>query len=129
MIGSRIVAILDDGTDGIKYKIKNTNYTIGRHSSCDICIKNITVSRQHCQIIQDDKYNYWLIPLQRILLNGKMIIKPHKLNHEDIITINTYHFRYEQDTNFLSPQSTSSSSISPLSDDCKIISLDRIKDI
>lgn len=103
---------------GERHEVRCGTYTIGRHSTCDICIRDMTVSRQHCRLIV--KEDCVLVPLKKTYINGKEINTPKRMKHGDVVTLGTQHFRYEAIT---SPQSTSSS-ISPMSDDCQIINIE-----
>lgn len=90
--------LVTDSSGAIRtIKLNLQKYTIGRHSSCDICVTGNFVSRFHCTLILNqwnNCYSYTLwdgIPLRNAstrgtFLNGCKINKPTLLNNADIVT-------------------------------------------
>lgn len=65
--------------------------TIGRSSSCDVCIiDDPTVSTTHCQIIQDDNGDFTIVDTNSTngtMINGQKRHGQVKLNPNDIVKI------------------------------------------
>jgi len=73
---------------------------IGRSEQCDICLKNVAVSRQHAMICRTQN-GYEIIDCNStngVLVNGQMISGRHKLSNMDLIHIsgNVVVFTYTQ---------------------------------
>ncbi len=81
---------LEDSDDKPKIWIRNdSNILVGRHSSCDICIEDVAVSRQHC-VIHTIENEAWVIPLKPtnpIFINGRSISLRSRLLDKDILLI------------------------------------------
>ena len=64
--------------------------TIGRSSSCDICIDDPTVSSSHCQIIQEDNGDFIIVDTNSTngtMINGQKRHGQVRLNPNDIVKI------------------------------------------
>ncbi len=67
------------------YPIKNERTTIGSANSCDICIKENSVSNIHAILEKDDKGNisiYDMASKTGIFVNGKKVVS-HEINYPD----------------------------------------------
>lgn len=71
---------------------------IGRSESCDVCLPNNKISRQHAKVVADGT-DYFLVDLESG--NGTFLnsipVKPNEKNilrHNDIISIENFHLRF-----------------------------------
>ncbi|MDZ7343037.1 MAG: FHA domain-containing protein [candidate division KSB1 bacterium] len=88
-----ILHIIKDGVLLQEFEIQAERMTIGRDPENDIRLGDLTVSRQHAQLIRQANDRYCIVDLQSrngIRLNGNKITEPVALTDGDQIKIGAY---------------------------------------
>lgn len=99
--GARMTKTVDlivvSGVDAGKiYAIPECGVVLGRSHSCDICLEDGALSRQHCRLyFADDKLMLQdLLSSNGTLVNGNAVCKtPVQLHHGDVIALGSWVFR------------------------------------
>jgi len=92
-----IVTHEDDEVDEFEFEADKSPITIGRRSTNDVCVPNLSVSGKHAQITMDAS-GIWVEDLKSTngtYINGRMITR-QALNHEDEIIIGKTRVAYFQ---------------------------------
>jgi Nif-specific regulatory protein len=76
------------------------SFTFGRNAACDLPVKDIAVSRQHCRIIrQSETYNLEDLGSHNGTFLNNLPIKTRRLEHGDQIRIGNFYFMFLIDEN------------------------------
>lgn len=92
----KVYALLVDMADNKQYPISCYETSVGRAKSCDIVLKNSTVSRSHAVIAlrKDGFYVFDTESKTGVYLNGEKIEKSTLLKDGDIVSFGMSHFNF-----------------------------------
>ncbi len=92
-----VLVILSSNYFGKSFIIDKINNIIGRHSSCDIIIKDPLVSKNHCRIIFEEDEKFYIEDLgskNSTFLNEKELKKKEHIIYGDRIVIGNTIMRF-----------------------------------
>ena len=97
LTGRGILVSLSSATLGKTYIINQDNITVGRDTSCDICLDDPLVSKVHSRITVEDGNIFRIEDLESTngtYLNKKKLSKPTQMYYSDRIVIGGSIFRF-----------------------------------
>ena len=92
-----VLVILSSNYFGKSFIIDKINSTIGRHSNCDVIIKDPLVSKNHCQITFEEDNKFYIEDLgskNSTFLNEKELKKKEHIIYGDRIIIGNTIMRF-----------------------------------
>lgn len=93
-IGGRLVSLVD----GKEYAIPDEGIVIGRDASCDVVVPENDVSRQHAQIVAEERgYVVRDRSANGVFVNGERVQESAVLARSDVLRIGTEEFRFHAD--------------------------------
>lgn len=100
MSKGRLCTINEDGTQGVSFKMKTAEMSIGREKSNDVVIPLSSVSRSHAKISMDENGLFFISNLSKTnqtFLNGNLLTGHQHLSDHDVISIADHQFIYLDD--------------------------------
>ncbi len=97
LTGRGILVSLSSATLGRTYIVNQENITIGRDSSCDICLDDPLVSKVHSRITVEDQRIFKIEDLgstNGTYLNKKRLSRPTQMYYSDRVVIGSSIFRF-----------------------------------
>lgn len=97
LIHRGVLLILSENFFGKSFVIEKPEVIIGRHSSCDISVKDPQVSKVHCSIMADDEGKFYIEDRKSkngVFLNKKKVRKKTRILYGDRIVMGNTVFRF-----------------------------------